>query len=621
MTFYKTARIEKRNRKPRTVNIGKACLAMLCMVFTLCSCMGTTSEGDGGKDALLRLTFNPDAARSRALSDGENTITDINVLVFNSAGALTGSAYATFSGGNYTMNVNARTGDGCAIYAIANTGSAAYFKGVATITDFKKKYVALASNPAELGNASKTVMFGKKTGVKINAQTAITAADNFALTRLCSKMSFTIKPATGITVTGYQLCHVPMGSYITDETSTAYYNPPSAVFKDFSTVTVTTSAGTSVSGINYYMYENLAGKGTNVSAETRTATYAPANATYIIVYATGPNWKSTYRIYLGGTGATDYTGYDIPRNYSYPYTIKINGSGVNDVRVTCYPELINTPSASGWTNNGNAASVTSSATATRGDYYFSDGTWGSLVNNPGKTPIAVIFSGSTSTIDKGYGWTHGYAMALTNAANACQWSANTSKYPNLINASEAGATFGSFTYTDYTGTYDTFITNKDGYCETHAINNKYSSTLQNDHPAFYYALRYNITPPGNSSGWYLPSVGQWWDILINLGGMPSTPSSGGAAYFRWYSADKTGDTNDYSSICASNINKYLTAISSKVTPNYFYKNSNEELYWCSSEDSSIDSYDVDFLNGGINVNNSGYGFKDKLFIARPVIAF
>jgi hypothetical protein len=464
-------------------------------------------------------------------------------------------------------------------------------------------------------------MFGKKTGVKINAQTAITAADNFALTRLCSKMSFTIKPATGITVTGYQLCHVPMGSYITDETSTAYYNPPSAVFKDFSTVTVTTSAGTSVSGINYYMYENLAGKGTNVSAETRTATYAPANATYIIVYATGPNWKSTYRIYLGGTGATDYTGYDIPRNYSYPYTIKINGSGVNDVRVTCYPELINTPSASGWTNNGNAASVTSSATATRGDYYFSDGTWGSLVNNPGKTPIAVIFSGSTSTIDKGYGWTHGYAMALTNAANACQWSANTSKYPNLINASEAGATFGSFTYTDYTGTYDTFITNKDGYCETHAINNKYSSTLQNDHPAFYYALRYNITPPGNSSGWYLPSVGQWWDILINLGGMPSTPSSGGAAYFRWYSADKTGDTNDYSSICASNINKYLTAISSKVTPNYFYKNSNEELYWCSSEDSSIDSYDVDFLNGGINVNNSGYGFKDKLFIARPVIAF
>ena len=106
MTFYKTKEIRKTSRKSREGNIGKACLTILWMALTLCSCMGTAPEGDAGKDALLRLTFNPGETRSRALSDGESTITDINVLVFNGAGSLTGSAYATFAGGNYTMCKN-----------------------------------------------------------------------------------------------------------------------------------------------------------------------------------------------------------------------------------------------------------------------------------------------------------------------------------------------------------------------------------------------------------------------------------------------------------------------------------------------------------------------------------
>ena len=169
MTFYKNTRIGKKNRKSYMVNVGKMYLTIVWIALALSSCVGALEEQGEGKDALLRLTFNPGGTRSRALSDGESTITDINVLVFNSAGALTGSAYATFAGGNYTMDVSARTGEGCSIYAIANTGSAAYFRGVTTIADFKKKYVALASDPAELGNASKTVMFGKKTGVKIDA--------------------------------------------------------------------------------------------------------------------------------------------------------------------------------------------------------------------------------------------------------------------------------------------------------------------------------------------------------------------------------------------------------------------------------------------------------------------
>ncbi len=591
MTFYKTTRIRERNRKPRTVNIGKACLTILWVALTLCACIGTASEGEEGTDALLQLTFNPDAARSRALSDGESTITDINVLVFNSAGALTGSAYATFSGGNYTMNVNARTGDGCSIYAIANTGSAAYFKGVATIADFKKKYVVLASDPAELGNASKTVMFGKKTGVKIDAQTAITAADNFALTRLCAKMSFTIKPAAGITVTGYQLCHVPMGSYITDETSTAYYNPPSAVFKDFSTVNVTTSAGTSVSGINYYMYENLAGKGTNTSAETRTATYAPINATYLIVYAKANDWHSTYRIYLGGANSSDYADYNIPRNYNYNYNIYINGRG-GDARATytLYEPAV-------------------------GDYYYSDGTWGSNSVPPyNTTVIGIIFSTTVSDADQKSGWKHGYVMALTNAASNIPWSSN------------ANSNIQEFPVSSDINTTTLMKADMDGYnhCQLMIKNHPTIKTDSSIYPAFYYTLNYGGTaiggtkysPPSNSSGWYLPSIGQWYLIIRNLGGIgDSYPFEDSTKFGLWQ-----GTTN----IATIAINKYLAPVNGELID---WSSSEGRWFWSSSEWSSNDVCALE-----LNANDyiclyyqwGGYPNKnvtDKISRARAVLAF
>lgn len=596
MTFYKNTRIGKRNRKSYMVNVGKMYLTVVWMALALSSCVGALGEQGEGKDALLRLTFNPCGTRSRALSDGESTITDINVLVFNSAGALTGSAYATFAGGNYTMDVSARTGEGCSIYAIANTGSAAYFKGVATIADFKKKYVALASDPAELGNASKTVMFGKKTGVKIDAQTAITAADNFTLTRLCTKINFTIKPAAGITINGYQLCHVPMGSYITDETSTAYYNPPSAVFKDFDPVNVTTSAGTDVNGITYYIYENLAGKGTNPSAETRTATYAPTNATYLIVYATGPNWKSTYRIYLGGTGTTDYSGYDIPRNYYYPYTVKINGSGVNDVRVTCYPELINSSTGGTWSSGGSAMTT---STVKIGDYYFNDGSWGALADHVTSTvkPIGVIFSTRISNEEKNAGYTHGYALALQDAnSTGCYWSTSGNDLSFLNDVTDLSAYYNDLS-SGYVGTFANSLGTNSSY------------------PAWYYAYQYKntVAAPSYSSGWYLPTGGQWWDVMANLGKVD----------FGGFTNITNSETIQYeSSTALSNINSYLTAASGGSAI------SSGAWYWSSSEVRDIGAVYVEFYNtylylcgAGNQYVKYGWGGIYGNYKIRSIIAF
>ena len=232
-----------------------------------------------------------------------------------------------------------------------------------------------------------------------------------------------------------------------------------------------------------------------------------------------------------------------------------------------------------------------STTTSIGDYYFSDGSWGTLAihANAAVKPIGVIFSNSPSSTDQGYGWKHGYAMALTDASSGCQWSANTNTYSTMITTDEATSvtTFGSFTYVDYAVTYDTFIKNKDGYSETHAINNKYSSTLQNDHPSFYYALHYDVAAPSNSSGWYLPSVGQWWDILTKLGGMPTTTTANNPGWCRWHESDTSGDTNKYASIFVNNMNNYMYAVNKYITPDTFSHNSG---YWYSSEYNYYYSY-------------------------------
>jgi|WetSurMetagenome_2_1015567.scaffolds.fasta_scaffold07319_4 uncharacterized protein (TIGR02145 family) len=598
--------------------IDKTMLLLILAVTAIASSCVSESElsKDSQEDIALKINMQVPSqtnvsTRTTTLSSNESTVNDLTVLIFNSSNQLIGYGYSaspTSTGTNtYQMTVNTREAKSCMIYVVANAGANA-FAGVNTVDEFKKLSVTLNA-ASDLGAQSNTIMQGvSSTGQDITSSTE-TLATTIPLYRLCTKMNFNIIPANNITITGYQLHEVPVSSYIANRSTeaTPLYNP-SGTYKDFDAVTENSpTAGNEVTD-TYYIYENLAGTVANSNtAKARNSTNAPATASYLDVYATGTNWKSTYRIYLGGTGTTDYTNYNIPRNYNYTYTINITGSGIYDVRVTCYPELINSSTGGTWGSNGSAATVTSSATANVGDYYFSDGTWGSLANNPGKTPIAVVFSGTTSTTDQGHGWTHGYAMALTNASAGCQWSANTTTYPSITTTDES-------VLTNYTGDYTTFITNKDGYTETQAIKNAYLSSLQNDHPAFWYALNYNVIAPIGSSGWYLPSVGQWWDIETKLGDISTIPeSSPGNCY--WYNSN---NSTHYSTISVKNVNKYLTSIDNYITPDYFDDNTN--YYWSSSEYNSNNSYHSSFQIGGADMDLNN-GQKNCLILIRSAIAF
>jgi hypothetical protein len=225
-----------------------------------------------------------------------------------------------------------------------------------------------------------------------------------------------------------------------------------------------------------------------------------------------------------------------------------------------------------------------------GDYLFSDGRWGTLANNTGKTPIAIIFSKTTSTADQAKGWTHGYAMALktVNASAAYTWGVE---------------------YTNPTGkTYTTaaaLIADKDGYTHTKYIN---SST----YPAGYAAAttyKSTVAAPASTSGWYLPSIGQWYDIFVNLGKMGSYTDGGNILYW-----------NGQATTCVNNLNAYLTPLTSG-TYNTF---TTSDYYWSSSEYKNEDAYCTAFNSNSAVVlysDNGGGGYKLNTYMIRGVLAF
>lgn len=144
-----------------------------------------------------------------------------------------------------------------------------------------------------------------------------------------------------------------------------------------------------------------------------------------------------------------------------------------------------------------------------GDYLYSDGKWGAMDIN--KYPIGVIFSTQTSDIDKVAGYRNGYAISMAFTHN------ESFRYENNHILTDADISYKWLSWTEKAA-------NKDGRTETLALNNS-------EHFAIQAALGYNpplvsssIPVPGTSE-WFVPSLGQAYDIFVNLIGLPSEPSS------------------------------------------------------------------------------------------------
>lgn len=231
--------------------------------------------------------------------------------------------------------------------------------------------------------------------------------------------------------------------------------------------------------------------------------------------------------YTPETEAAGKFGFFGGKRYAYTITVKANGIDVQSV------------TGGTWVANGEE-NVTSKRVKQRftadelkiGDYFYSDGTWsdgglrkiyadGSMhidyykpVPLRGKTVVGIVFQTDKSRIGKkekeklgGENKAHGLVMAVknANAAEKVIWS-NESRYLDLLN----DCVSKSDNYSDISGY---------GNCESiRSLEGNFDK-----YPALQAVDGYNTTcpVPTTTTGWYLPSSGQWWDILQNLGGCPA----------------------------------------------------------------------------------------------------
>jgi hypothetical protein len=498
------------------------------------------------------------------------TIRNVNILVFNAQGNLIGSTYNDSA--PTSVSVPVRISSGCTICAIANTGSSTYFDGISTLTELKAKATIAVTDPTAIAD----IMYGEQSSVNI---TSSMASQDIKVKRLYSKYTFTIIPPSDVTITGYQLCNVPNECYIASGKTAN----PTTGFGGLSYGAVTTSvaAGATVTAGPYYIYENLAGTNPALNtAELRTSGNATSGASYLLINAQRSYWKSTYRIYLGGvtntaSPSTDFTNFNIYRDLNYQCNISLSSNGSKgDARVT-YTAVQDT----------RASAVT--GTATVGNYLYSDGTTGTSGTPPtGKTVVGIVFSNQLSSAEYSAGYTHGYALALKDASgNGPTWG------PSL----DAGLTnvqvFSAY-YNDITaGYYGTFV--------------KHYDKNNSNYPAWQAANNYNVDVSGfKNSGWYLPSIGQWWDVCANLGKVNLTSEQAGTSGSGYLYSTGTATTNVNAAIKAAVGGQALT-------PDYYY--------WSASEYSPYVAAIVFFNTSYVYLNNN-LKYNTGYYV-RAVLAF
>lgn len=139
-----------------------------------------------------------------------------------------------------------------------------------------------------------------------------------------------------------------------------------------------------------------------------------------------------------------------------------------------------------------------------GDYYFADGSISHELSE-NKQCIGVVFSLKTTETERANGWTHGQIVALADAGKGqgYRWMS--------LDADFSKCNVKTATIADCRA-------DKNGYSYSHAIWNTWVWAFNNAFGvARYYNFRGNMVSKSKTSDWYLPSIGQWYDIIENLG--------------------------------------------------------------------------------------------------------
>ena len=232
--------------------------------------------------------------------------------------------------------------------------------------------------------------------------------------------------------------------------------------------------------------------------------------------------------------------------------------------------------------------VSAVTSAKVGDIYYSDGTCSSSLSS-GKTPIGIVVYVGTDAVSENM---HGLVMALNDAGKE-EWYYNNESISN----SEI----------PIVSTMEGLIADMGGLEKTSKLNAhkfKAATCIEN----------YATSAPSGTSGWFLPSAGQWIAVLNGYGAgitkdTPFKKFSGGSQVLE-------------------SINKALSKVGEEgidyTEIGHKYGTGQDNYYWTSSKSNggrnSYSPVDIVFsAQNGVYVGNSG-SYMSSLFI-RPFLAF
>jgi len=630
------------------MSISRLLMVAMVLIGLSTSCADTDkSPTISGTPVSFKLTLSSPQTRTAITDDpttttyvgNEGTISRAVVGLFDASGTIV--AKQSYTSAQITNGQVSITGTSSVTQAaVAVNVPLASFADVKTLSDFQGVQANLDNTAtADASVAGTTQQYATAlpmAGTSTVSITSNTGTATVALTRLVSRITL-----TGITTNfpgaASGESFTPTEVFMYNIAPTAYCNATSP------TATTSTSStwlhGEQVSPFLTTNQKNYLGTGAlsgttqtlpwsgfdtfyafpnnNTTTQTRLeikGTYktSTSDAGTTVYYPIIINHSATGTTFTGTTGSSIPDGTDgvILNNKVYSLSATITAKGVSDPSQTftgSTPVTV-TMSVNAWgattnqnTNFGPVAAVTTDGNT----YLYNDGTWGTTI--PASTAtrqiIGVVFSNTTTAADQAHGWSHGYALAVTNAQGGVAWSTN--------NVAE----FGSFTNTP-----SLIMTNMDGYTETQTIKTKAGSNLQSQYPAFYYATSYGTAEvggvkyaaPSGTSGWYLPSAGQSYLIVKNLGGITATPANG-STWIYWNSPTAFDATSAF--------NTKMSNISGSDLIDDTSANPNQQFFWTSSE---LGANSADMINLGANgalYLNDALKSATTKFHVRSVIAF
>ena len=236
-----------------------------------------------------------------------------------------------------------------------------------------------------------------------------------------------------------------------------------------------------------------------------------------------------------------------------------------------------------------------------GDYLYADGTSGTETS--GKAIVGIIFSDQLTENQYTASCKYGKALALNNAngGSECLW-ANDNNSPYTDQTVHPYCQDIKTCFDDVSSGYDAP-----------------SSFATSSNPAWYYCYTYKdgATHSGSLTdrNWYLPSIGEWWDVMENLGTWTDAQKTTIKSMRTSATVFDDGLIYDLPNTYFDGLNAKLTAASgTAIVPE------NDACYfWSASEYNETCAVHMDFRNIAVDVDYNGK--TNTLVCVRAVLAY